>query len=120
MLLKQTILFTLLLSTRTIQALSFYTNFITTQLAMRDANEMPVAAIKEEIRLRGGKLGGVKAVLVKRLKELRKSNDFINDEALDEEEKEKEADEDYKDAQDDEDEELKASPTDELENQSVS
>ena len=87
---------------------------------MSDANEMPVRAIREEIRLRGGKVSGLKDVLIKRLIELRKSNNFINDEALDEEEKEKEADEDYKDAQDDEDEELKASPTDELENQSVS
>ena len=123
MLLKQTILFILLFHSNTIEAFSFYTNFVISQLAMREIMDMPVAALRDEIRLRGGKAAGLKSELIERLTELQTSNSFINDEGLEGEET-KEDDEEYKapadDNDDDADEELKESPTDEVDTQNVS
>ena len=87
---------------------------------MRDLDEMPVAAIKEEIRLRGGKVSGLKGVLVKRLRELRTKKGFINDEELDDADVVKENDEDYKEEKDDEDEELRETRTEDIEDEIVS
>lgn len=74
---------------------------------MRKIKELTVVEIKEELRTRGEKLSGSRAILVKRLQGARTGKNLIHDEASDTDVDGKDEEEDDGDDDDDDDDEEK-------------
>ena len=83
---------------------NFASNFVRSQLSMREVRDLTVAELRTELRSRGEKVFGKKSVLMKRLQNARSGKSLVLDEASDDDVNETE---DREDGDDDDDDEQK-------------
>ena len=83
---------------------NFAANFIRSQLSMREIKDLTVVEIRDELRTRGERLSGGRAVLAKRLTNARTGKNLVQDEA---EESDGDRDEEEEKGEEDGEEELK-------------